>query len=100
MLSGQNFTISYAGGRAYDVVLTRTTTPPMFSGLARYSRQGFSFQGVGDPGARYVIQSSPTLLPGSWINLGTLTADALGAFRFEDTNITFYPRRFYRAQSP
>ena len=100
ILSGQNFTISYGTGRNYDVVLTRAPTPPMFNDLARYTRGGFNFEGVGDPGARYVIQANTSLLPGNWITLGTLTAGATGAFRFEDANAPLYPRRFYRAVTP
>ena len=89
--SGQPFTISYTGGDGNDVTLTRTGSPAMFTGGA-----GFTFRGMGNPGARYVIEASETLRPGDWERLDVFSASGTGEFRWTDTNAARYPQRFYR----
>lgn len=92
--SGQPYVISYSATR---VILKRVFSSPMLN-TASLSKEGeFQFRGVGDPNARYLIQASPDLAPGSWIDLGISSAAPSGAFRFDDTNAPLFPKRYYRA---
>lgn len=94
--SGQPFTISYTGGDGNDVTLTRASSPAMFTGGAEYSGAGFTFRGMGNPGARYVIEASETLRPGDWERLDVFSVGGTGEFRWTDTNANRYLQRFYR----
>jgi hypothetical protein len=54
----------------------------------------------GVAGQRYLLQMSPTLLPGTWTTIATNTTDAAGWMNFVDRPGTNQPTRFYRTALP
>jgi hypothetical protein len=45
----------------------------------------YLINGNGIPGYTYRVQSTSTLSPANWQNIGTVTADGTGAFHYTDT---------------
>jgi hypothetical protein len=69
--------------------------PPEFiDGSSAYSKTGFSFMIEGQPGDRYLIETSSTL--SSWSILTTVT-NISGSVQFNDPSATTETKRFYRA---
>jgi hypothetical protein len=56
--------------------------------------QGLPVNFVGVPNHTYTVQASTDLK--TWVNLGSATANANGAFQFMDGNAANYSHRFYR----
>lgn len=59
--------------------------------------RSLTFAGI--PGRVYRVQASETLLPGSWVDIGSDTADVLGRFTVVDT-LPIPPLIFYRTVYP
>ena len=95
------------GGLTQATVQVTLTDPPPPSGgdmsLAnmKATPQSVSIEFVGVRGRRYRIERSPNMLP-PWTTLGTVTADAFGRIRFEDTSplATMGYYRITRATGP
>lgn len=56
--------------------------------------------GLGIPNLSHTLLSSPSLLPGSFGSLGSLTPDATGLWQYDDAGAVGVPRRFYRLSLP
>jgi hypothetical protein len=98
--SGQFFSITYHGGSGNDIVVTRVSVPPMFSGVLRLGPDAVQLQGNGGTNVNYTVQASTNLGTTNWINIGTAPANASGKFTFTDSNVLSYPQRFFRVVSP
>jgi hypothetical protein len=59
-----------------------------------------SLECAGAAGQSYLLQISPTFLPGSWKTIATNTADGTGLMNFVDRPATNQPTRFYRTALP
>ncbi len=70
------------------------------SGTVAKEGAGFRVGFTGIAARTYTIRYSSTLAVGSWIALGTATADAQGRFTFLNTPPPGTPRRFYKATDP
>jgi hypothetical protein len=60
----------------------------------------FRIEGSGIPGRTYRLQYSDTIAPFTWQDIvgGSVTADSIGKFEYTDTSTA--PMRFYRSVSP
>jgi len=70
------------------------TRPPQLAGTIAAGGK-FQFVLRGPAGDRYIIQASPDLV--SWTSLSTNTIPAGGSIPINDSDMTNYVRRFYRA---
>jgi len=90
-----------SGGDGSDIGSFEAIPPARFTSIAPFDQNSMRLEGVGLSNFAYTIQANFDLNPGNWIIIGTAPAEASGAFSFIDTNTaTFWPTRFYRAQSP
>jgi autotransporter-associated beta strand protein len=101
---GLAFTVSYVGGDANDVELTRTRLPPsVLNPIVLVTPEHVTIRGEGYDGGRYYIERTADLTPPIlWQSAGFTTASN-GVFEL----INFHgfldpdpPRFFYRAVSP
>ncbi len=93
--SNYTFQITYSGGTGNDVVLSRPL--PTLATLAPGSNP-FQFRVLGQPYARYVIESATNLLNSEWLPIATNVANGFGILNFIDTGTTSRSQRFYRAR--
>jgi hypothetical protein len=68
------------------------------SGVKLKANGNAFIQFQGNAGLTYEIQATSNF--SSWLGLGTVVADALGIYQFEDTNAPQAPFRFYRSVTP
>jgi polymorphic membrane protein len=57
-------------------------------------------QGVGSPSGLHTIAASPDLSPGSFVNIGSATADASGVLQYDDAGSVGLTKRFYHVSFP
>jgi autotransporter-associated beta strand protein len=100
--NGVHFSISYHGGFGNDVVLTQTSlpAPPDITGITQLTNGIVALTGTGAPNLTYHVQANTNLTTNNWINLGTVTADNLGALVFTDSTAALYAEKFYRFVYP
>jgi hypothetical protein len=102
-VSGQLFRLNYQGGDGNDVTLTRianTNAQPQFNQITRTRAGTIQFAATGLAGLTYTVQANADLTTTNWVNLGAITADALGHLVFTDASAALYPARFYRCVWP
>jgi len=98
---GQYFSISYqAGSGNNDVVVTRVNPPGNFSNILRLNASTIQLQGIGGSNVNYSILANTNLATTNWVNIGTASANGIGVFLFNDTNVQLFPQRFFRVLSP
>lgn len=68
--------------------------------LTRMNNGRLRLEGTGVPSSSASLYTSPTLLPGSFVPLGSVHSDAAGHWHFDDPNLPTLPQRFYRLQVP
>ena len=68
--------------------------------ISHISENSYLIRGSGIPGRTYRLQSTDSLAPATWTDLplGSVTADSAGRFEFTDT--TGAPTRYYRSVYP
>lgn len=98
---GQYFSISYkAGSGSNDVVVTKLNPPGNFKSISLLNSGAVQFQGLGGSNVNYRIQSNTNLLTTNWLTIGSVTADGSGNFQFTVSNVTAFPRQFFRTATP
>jgi hypothetical protein len=75
-----------------------SAVPPRIAGIRPQSGRTLLLEFSGIPGVTYEVQASTNLQ--SWLTVTNFLADASGAFRFTERNMTNAPKRFYRLKSP
>ena len=63
---------------------------------AQWVSGGLQLSGLGSPFLSYQVLASTNLVKPNWTAVGTVTADASGAFQFLQPSATNFPQRFYR----
>lgn len=96
--NGQVFSISYqAGPGNKNVVITRVN-PPNLTGILSLPPTAVQILGTGVTNAPYTILANTNLATTNWVNIGTVNANSLGTFFFNDSNVLLFPQRFYEVQ--
>jgi hypothetical protein len=70
----------------------------VFTSIALLNSTRCVLQGSGTTGVVYTVEASTNLAQTNWITVGTVLPNASGNFLF--TNVSAFPRRFYRLQAP
>ncbi|HVV02110.1 MAG TPA: Ig-like domain-containing protein, partial [Verrucomicrobiae bacterium] len=94
-LGDGNFTAST--NELLQVVATLATAPTAL-GIIKNLDGSVTVTFAGTPGARYVIQATPTLNPAAWSDVSTNTAGEDGHWAL--TEPMNAPQRFYRSVAP
>jgi len=104
--NADSFTYTVTDGHGGSTTATVTVAIMVDSGvtsnltITNLGNGSFRINGHGIPGRAYRLQFSDSPSPSNWQDLpgGSLTADGLGKFQFTDT--TGAPTRFYRSATP
>jgi MBG domain (YGX type) len=93
-LSAVNYTFSFIEG---NLTITPAGSVTLTS-LLRLGNGHARIAGTGDAGTIYTIEASADLV--DWQDIGNATAEADGAFEFDDPNAAHLSRCFYRIKLP
>jgi hypothetical protein len=92
--------ITYLGGDGNDVVLKTIAGPGQFKTITSDGNR-ITLNACGTPGASYGVQATTNVADSaSWVNIGSVGADANGLMQFVNGDVTIYPHRFYRFVAP
>ncbi|MBI1842576.1 MAG: autotransporter-associated beta strand repeat-containing protein [Verrucomicrobia bacterium] len=100
--NGATLLITYVGGDGNDTELVQLSLPaaPQLGDIARLSDGSIQLKGKGAPGVSYTVEANDDLRTSNWLNLGSISANGLGALIFTDSKATNHVQRFYRFVAP
>lgn len=107
-VSSDTFTYGVTNGvggfaRALVLVTLKSATPaqPNILGAEPLPGGAVRVRSLGIPGFTYHVRATADLTPPvTWVDLGSVTADAIGQVEFIDTNAGSFPQRFYQLVAP